>query len=279
MTKTTRLALKCALPALLLALAGCGGEGGASSSGASGDGGTLVVGSVTGILPYEGFDDDGRTLVGYEPDLIREAAKGLDMDVKFQVVEFDALLPGLTSKRFDLAAAGFLDTPEREKDYDAVSITVDSYGFIAKKDTAATLKTLDDLCGLTVAVVSGSSQAAAVESQAKSCPSSDALTVRTFDAEAQGFLALKSGQVDAVPSNVPLLTQFAKDNPDFGVGPVTFNPGPTALFFRKGSPLAGQMQKQLQKMMDDGRYAKVLKKWDVEAVATKEAKLNGASGS
>lgn len=269
-----------ALTVVAVVAAGCGSS---SSDSAPSDGpsgaNTLNVGTITGILPYEGFAEDGATVVGYEPDLLREAAKRLGLEPKFQVVEYDALLPGLSTNRFDVAAAGYLDTAEREKSYDAVTITLDRYGFVAKKDTASTLTTLDALCGLTVAVVSGSSQAAAVDEQAKKCTPGSVLTTRTFDAEAQGLLALKSGQVDAVPSNVPLLKQFAKENPAFGVGPVTFNPGPTALFFQKGSDLVAKMQKTLQDMMDDGTYAKILKTWDVEDVAVKEAKLNAASGS
>lgn len=261
-------------------VAGCGSSPTDSTpSDGPSDSATLNVGTITGILPYEGFAEDGVTVVGYEPDLLREAAKRLGMEPNFQVVEYDALLPGLSTNRFNVAAAGFLDTAEREKSYDAVTITLDKYGFVAPQDTAATLTTMDALCGLTVAVVSGSSQAAAVDEQAKKCAGGNALTVRTFDAEAQGFLALESGQVDAVPSNVPLLKQFVKDNPDFGVGPVTFNPGPTAFFFPKGSELAVQMQQTLQEMMDDGTYAEILKTWDVEDVAVKEATLNSASGA
>jgi ABC-type amino acid transport substrate-binding protein len=92
-----------------------GGSGGDSSS-ASGlmKDGTLTVGMNLQFEP-EMYLDDNNQPAGYDVDLLNKLAD--DMGVKLDIVnlDFDGLIPGLQSKKFDMVSVGLTATDERKK--------------------------------------------------------------------------------------------------------------------------------------------------------------------
>ena len=282
---TTRLRLL--LTSLTLA-AGVAGGCGSSSDDESGSstaasttakaasGGTLELATITGVLPYESLDKDGKTVIGFEPDLMRAGATEIGMTPKFTITEFDSLLPGIDSGRFDVVFAGMIDKAEREKAYDGVQMLNDKYSWAAKSDLAAKTKSFDDMCGHKVGLLAGSAYLTVTEEAAKKCEAGGKgkMKLLTFNEDSQGYLALKSGQIDYYPGNLPLIVQFGKDNPGFaGVG-FTMLPGPSAIWLKKGGPLTAKVQKGLQAIMDDGTYAKILAKWGVSDIGIEKALVN-----
>ncbi|QIG42020.1 transporter substrate-binding domain-containing protein [Nocardioides anomalus] len=111
--------------ALAVGLAACGddsdsgsdgGSGGGDSSSASGlmKDGTLTVGMNLQFEP-EMYLDDNNQPAGYDVDLLNKLAD--DMGVKLDIVnlDFDGLIPGLQSKKFDMVSVGLTATDERKK--------------------------------------------------------------------------------------------------------------------------------------------------------------------
>lgn len=276
MKKWMASAAACAL--VSVAAAGCGSssDGSSTTSKAGGAGGTLKMATITGVLPYESLGADGKTVEGFEPDLMREVARRLGKKAQFTITEFDSLLPGVNSGRFDIVFAGMVDKAEREQAYDGINLTNDKYSWVAKSALAATTRSFDDMCGRKVGILSGSAYVAATEAASARCAAAGKPKFKTlsFDADAQGFLALKSGQIDYYPNNLPLLVRFAKQYPKFAAVGFTMLPGPTAIWLKKGSALSGPVQKALQSMMDDGSYAKILDRWGVGDIAIKTTYVN-----
>lgn len=270
------------LLALLSALTGCvaGSDSSATDPSSTKSGvGTINVATVTGVLPYESFDTDGKTLIGFEPELLNEAAKRIGAKPVYTVSGFDSLLLGLDSKRFDLVMGGMVDNAEREKSYDALNVTNDQFTWVAKKDLAEQTKSFDDMCGKKIGLLAGSSYEAATKDAAEKCEAEGKpMTLLNFDEDAQGRLAVTSGQIDYYPSNLPLLAQFVKANPEFALVGFSFLPGPTAMYLQKGSPLTQKLQEALQSMVDDGTYQTILDKWDVGDIAIPEIKVNPVTG-
>lgn len=273
MARTTRRPFALLTVAVLAIVTGCG-----SSDSASGDdsgGTTLQIGTVTGALPYQGLDDDGETVIGYEPDLIREAAKRIDAEVEFTILDFDALFPGVDSGRFDLVMSGFSDKPERQEKYDMLDVANDKFTFAARPEMAESIKTPADVCGRSTGAVAGGAYVTLFEKWDQECKSAgkDGFTVRTFDGDSQGFLAVKSGQTDFWPSSVPIIKEWASKN-DGGMTSLTFMENPSAFVLPKGSDLTPKLQEAIQSMVDDGTYAEILKKWKVEAIARDQITVN-----
>ena len=82
------------------------------------NGGTINVGTEGTYPPFTYHDESGE-LTGYDVEVTRAVADKLGVDVEFKETQWDAMLAGLDSKRFDMVANQVsLTTPERLAKYD-----------------------------------------------------------------------------------------------------------------------------------------------------------------
>ena len=125
-----------ALAASTMFLAACGqsttneADAGATDSAATGgsdllqrinNGGTINVGTEGTYPPFTYHDESGK-LTGYDVEVTRAVADKLGVDVEFKETQWDAMLAGLDSGRFDMVANQVsLTTPERLAKYDKAS--------------------------------------------------------------------------------------------------------------------------------------------------------------
>ncbi|MBS9783653.1 MAG: amino acid ABC transporter substrate-binding protein [Pasteurella sp.] len=83
--------------------------------------GTITIGTEGTYAPFSYHDESGK-LTGYDVEVARAVAKKLGVQVDFKETQWDAMLAGLNSKRFDLVANQVsLTSPERQKKYDTTS--------------------------------------------------------------------------------------------------------------------------------------------------------------
>lgn len=95
------------------ALTGCGGANNADQA----TNGTLRMGTNATFPPYE-MVDDNNNVVGIDPDIAQAVADKLGMKLEIINMEFDALIPALTSDQIDIAFAGMTVNPERAEQVD-----------------------------------------------------------------------------------------------------------------------------------------------------------------
>ncbi len=82
------------------------------------NGGTINVGTEGTYPPFTYHDESGK-LTGYDVEVTRAVADKLGVTVDFKETQWDAMLAGLDSKRFDMVANQVsLTTPERLAKYD-----------------------------------------------------------------------------------------------------------------------------------------------------------------
>lgn len=82
------------------------------------NGGTINVGTEGTYPPFTYHDESGK-LTGYDVEVTRAVADKLGVKVDFKETQWDAMLAGLDSKRFDMVANQVsLTTPERMAKYD-----------------------------------------------------------------------------------------------------------------------------------------------------------------
>ncbi|WP_298910036.1 amino acid ABC transporter substrate-binding protein [uncultured Psychrobacter sp.] len=82
------------------------------------NGGTINVGTEGTYPPFTYHDESGK-LTGYDVEVTRAVADKLGVEVEFKETQWDAMLAGLDSKRFDMVANQVsLTTPERLAKYD-----------------------------------------------------------------------------------------------------------------------------------------------------------------
>ena len=75
---------------------------------------TINVGSSPGQNYYDFVDEkEPSKVIGLEPDLVNTIGKCAGFTVNYQKIDFDGLIPALSSNRIDLITSGMYATPER----------------------------------------------------------------------------------------------------------------------------------------------------------------------
>ena len=107
----------------------------------AGSSGKLVMATNAAFPPYEYVD--GGNYYGIDVEIAEEIAKRLGKTLRIEDIEFDSIIGGIESGKYDMALAGLTVTPDREK---SVSFST-SYAkgvqvMIVKND--ATFASIDD---------------------------------------------------------------------------------------------------------------------------------------
>jgi polar amino acid transport system substrate-binding protein len=102
--------------------------------------------------------DDPSKIVGLDPDLIAYAGACLGFKHTFQNVAFNVLVTGIASGRFDMGPSLYV-TDVRRKQVAFISSFAVIDGSVVKKGNPKKLRSLDDLCGATVAAAAGTYEA------------------------------------------------------------------------------------------------------------------------
>ncbi|NYD41257.1 ABC transporter substrate-binding protein [Nocardioides panaciterrulae] len=245
---------------LALALTACGGGGGSTTSSGAKlvNSGTLTVCSDVPYPPFEDFDKSAPTgFKGFDVDIVSQIAKGLNLKLTIKDSSFDALQSGLAlnSGQCDLAASAMTITADRKKNLDFSDGYYNSKQSLLVPD-GSSIKTIDDLSGKKVGVQQGTTGKTYTEDNAPS----DAQIV-TFPSDAEMYQAIKAGQVDALLQDLPVnlnhqqaggyqIVQTYDTNEQYG------------LAMKKGNThLVDDVDKQLQKMHDDGTYDTLYNKY------------------
>lgn len=114
--------------------------------------GVLTVGTSGTYAPITFFDENNE-LTGFEIELVREIGERLDLEVEFETMDFDGILPALRNGQIDVAAHDFAITEERLEVFDFVDPHKFSYGsIIVREEDQDRFDSAHDLEGVDVAV-------------------------------------------------------------------------------------------------------------------------------
>ncbi|MCL6735298.1 basic amino acid ABC transporter substrate-binding protein [Streptomyces neyagawaensis] len=264
LARRTRILAATTAAAGLLLVAGCtstddGGSGGTKT--AAGGVELVKAGQLTTCthLPYPPFQSeiDGK-VQGFDVALIDLVAK--DLGVKQDILDtpFENFKTGafLNSGECDLAAAGMTITDERKKNVDFSDPYFDAtQAVLADKD--AGISSFADLKGKKV----GAQAQTTGEDYAKS-QGLDPVSFESSDAVLNG---LRSGQVDAVVIDYPVVQGWLKDKPNADAFEVAdnINTGEQYGFtVKKGNTkLLAAINKALAEAKSDGTYRELYEKW------------------
>lgn len=248
-----------------IVLAACGSANPDSSSDTSGSDNkepekkqVLNVGTEATFAPFE-FMDKGE-VSGFDVDLLNAAAEEAGYEVKIDNTGWDAMLAGLTSKQLDIGMSGITIREDRLKDYDFSVPYFESTSMIAYKD-GVDIKGAEDLKGKKIGVQNGTTGQFAAEAIVGENDSS----ISKYESAALMFQALQSGNVEAVVSDIAVILEYVKNNPDSGVSTVGddehFVPEYYGIAFQKDSELKADFDKALNTLFENGKYAEIYKKW------------------
>ena len=112
--------------------------------------GTLVIATNAEFEPFEYFDKDGKTIIGWDMDIARELARLLGVKVDIQHMEFDSVLSAVSTGRAHIAMAGISINPTRDKTVDFSGNVFDSTQMIIVRSDNTDIQDAFDLEGKVV---------------------------------------------------------------------------------------------------------------------------------
>jgi polar amino acid transport system substrate-binding protein len=241
--------------------------------------GKLVVAADASYAPNEFIGDDGKTVEGADVDLAKAIGKALGLSVEVKNAGFDSIIPGLAAKKYDLGMSSFTDTKEREQTVDFVTYFSAGTSFYTKASGGTEVNGLDDLCGKTVAVEKGTTQADDSTAQSKKCTEAGkaAVKVSTFPDQNGANLAISSGRAQLGMADSPVAAyQVKQANGQFKLVGTPYGTAPYGIAIPKDSGLAEPVLAAVKQMIADGSYKSILDKWGIEDGAITDPVINGA---
>lgn len=189
------------LGAFVLILASCGSDR---------DDGAFIVGTEATYPPFEMTDANGR-IIGFDIDLLNSIAADQGLVLVFRDMDFDSLIPALQAGNIDIAASGMSITEARSKQVAFSDPYIEAGLVVAVPVRNTTVKSADDLVGLTVAVQQGTTGAAKTEELKEL---GKVGTIKYFPNVSVAMMELLNGGADAIINDKPVTQAFVAKQPD-----------------------------------------------------------------
>lgn len=239
--------------------------------------GTLVVATDASYPPNEFIAEDGKTIIGMDADMAQALGNTMGLKVELQNATFDAILPGIAAGKYDVGMSSFTDTKEREQTVDMVTYLLAGTGFYTQAEGGTQISGLDDLCGLTIAVERGTTQADDGEAQSKKCvkDGKDPVKVDTFNDQNAANLAVTSKKAQIGMADSPVAAYIVKQSDGKLVKTgEDYGEAPYGIALDKGSELTPVVLAAMQSLISNGYYEKILATWGLSDEAIDEPKIN-----
>ena len=195
----------------------------------------LVVATSPDFPPFESLD--GSDIVGIEPKLMQAIADKLGMELVWEQVDFDSIIPGIQAGRYDAGVAGISITADRLKNCDFSKA---------------------DLTGKTIAVQTGTT--------AETYCLDNGYEILSFASNIDAQAALTSGKADAWVVDNEVAVKMAGEQ-NLTVLDEAMTSEPYALAFAKGSDLVDQVNQALSQLLQDGTVEQIFQEYDTVYVS------------
>ena len=121
--------------------------------------GKITVATEGAWSPFTYHDADTNELVGFDVEVAKEIASRLGVEAEFEEGDFDGGLTGVSTGTYDMMANGVDITEDREQTFDFTDPYAYDHAVVVTKADNDTIKSFDDLKGLTTANSVGSTYA------------------------------------------------------------------------------------------------------------------------
>ena len=234
-----------------------------------------------GYPPMEEWGSDGESIIGVDPALGHAISRTLGVSMTIEDQEFNSMIPGLMSKRYDVLASSMTDNAERRETTSFVNYVSSGNAFLVAAGNPESIEEPADLCGKIVAVVDSGSSAVLAEEYSAACEAEGnaPYEILAFDGDSPANLAVQSGRAVATITDYPVAAARAAD-PQNKMDAVAIEGGESLWGLgvdKSNEELAKAIQAALQELIDNGTYLEILEAWNVEGIAVDEATINGGA--
>lgn len=265
MKKFSKVMVAGVLAASMVFFAGCGGSNNAQEEQNQGDVQETVVlkvGTNAAFEPFEMMDEDGKTIIGFDVDLINAIAADQGMEVEMVNMEFDGLVMAVQNGQIDAAIAGMSVTPERQEQVAFSNTYYDAGLNIAVAADNEDINSEADLAGKKVASQMGTTGAAkALELQ----DAGIVADVKLLENINVCMMSLDNGEVDAVIMDIPVNGAYVAANPDVAKIAAPIESGEPESFAiavsLENEELLAKLNAGLENVKANGKYMEIYDKY------------------
>ena len=255
------LCLVLALAMTVAMLAACGSKDDANTDGDSAKK-TFIMGVDPEYPPFSYLGDDGK-FTGFDVEICQAVCDELGWDLKVFGVNWDQKLVQLDSNECDCIWSGMtiLDSM-KDAGYVISKPYYDNTQVIMVKE-GSDIKSSADLAGKVVAVQLGTSgEALLADGGDLADLKATFAELTTCDSFLKCFTELGGGAVDAVIVDKPVATSYVQQNAGFTILDEELGAEQYGIAFRSGDQeLCDTVQAAVQKIVDNGTYAKIAEKY------------------
>ena len=241
------------------------------------DSGVLMVGTITDYPPNE-FKTDSGDPTGWAVELVEAIASELDLEIEYELLLFDNILPRIQSGGIDLGVGSFTDTVERQQVVDFVNYY--EAGSLWASPTGSEI-TPDTACGHTVAAMAGGTQLLfELPERSQTCVDNgeQPIEIIQFTGQPEVTNAVMLGRADAFTADSPVTVDAVNTLGDkLQVAGDIYDTAPYGFPIGKGSELGEHVREALQNLIDDGTYEELLVNYHSEMGAITEASINAGA--
>lgn len=266
--KAKKIVALVAAAAMVLSMAACGSTDNSSSDAKDGsaaaettktsDSDTLVMATNATFPPYEYVD--GEDYKGIDIDIAQAIADAMGKKLEVDDIDFDSIIPAISTGKADIALAGMTVTDERKENVDfsdtyATGVQV----IIVPEDSDITGP--DDLADKMIGVQQGTTG----HIYCSDTPENGGFGedhVTAYPNGASAIQALQTGKVDAVVIDNEPAKAFVAENPGLKILDTEYVTEDYAIAVKKGNTeLLDQVNEILAKLKADGTLQSIIDKY------------------
>ncbi|GGK71178.1 ABC transporter substrate-binding protein [Mangrovihabitans endophyticus] len=237
--------------------------------------GKITIGTDSTYAPSEFLDTDGSTVVGFDVDLFDAVAQKLGLTTQWQSAKFDAIIPGVSSGKYNIGVSSFTVNSERLQQATMISYFSAGTQWAAKEGASIDP---ENACGKKVAVQVGTVQLDDIKAKSKACTDGGkpAITIDQYQAQSDATNAVVSGKDDAMLADSPVCAYAVKQtNGQLALLGEIYDSAPYGYVLPKDQTEFGDAIKgALDALIADGTYKSILAKWGVEAGGISDPTVN-----
>lgn len=257
MKKIVAVVLAIAMIASVAVLSGCSGEK-KSESGKE----KLTMATNAYFPPYEYYE--GEEIIGIDAEVAQAIADKLDMELEIVDIEFDSIIAGVQTGKYDMGMAGMTVTDERKQSVDfSDSYATGIQSIIVTEDSA--IKSIDDILAkdadYKVGVqLSTTGDIYISDDFDKEGKSADLIT--EFQTGNDAVAALASGKVDAVIIDNEPAKSYVAATSGLKILDTEYVTEDYAICFSKdNTELKDKVNAALKELIADGTVQKIIDKY------------------
>jgi polar amino acid transport system substrate-binding protein len=235
--------------------------------------GVIRVSTDPNYAPQSFLNPDTEEFEGFDIDVAKEIAKRLGVDIEFETPDWEAIIAGNWSERWDMSVGSMTITEDRKQ---VIDFTQPYYYTPAQMATFPNsgIDSLDDLAGKTVCVGSGTTYLDWLEGHLRLPPEAgdvtlppDGVQATTLKTDVNCAEAWRSGRFEFegwLSSITTVEGTIVKDFPVVKVGdPVFYEPLAVAFDnkIEDNNSLVAEVDRIIGEMHDDGTLTELSKKW------------------